>query len=480
MGDMMKVLAGVGAAGCVNRNFGVSEILADGKTRVKRPNIILLLADDLGYGDVGSYGCPDIKTPNIDRMAREGIRFTDAYANSPLCSPTRAAFVTGRYQQRLGYECEDYMGGGNPGLKANEHPSIAMYLKKAGYKTACYGKWNVGGVPNYTPNDHGFDHWVGLHHNFNYFTHRAQNDPNGPSRLYEDGRVIEKSGRYITDLLADLTIKYIENSGDEPFFLYVPWQAPHNPMQAPDDDPNAKILPMTPEVRRVKYIKIVENMDTQTGRIMDAIKRKGIDENTLVIFTSDNGGQKASRNLPLKGGKQDLDEGGIRVPFIMRQPGTIAQGQVTEQPTITFDVTATIVELAGATVPKEHALDGINLMPYVTGQKAPDKNRTLYWRRLTNKCRQRKFTLRARAIREGDWKYLDDAVRNAEHLYNLKEDIGETNNLIKAKLQLAARLKKKLHDWEMKVTPKEQPFFSSPPEKRRKKGGKKRKISKVK
>jgi len=430
----------------------------------KRPNIIFMLADDLGYGDLGCYGCPDIKTPNIDRMAMQGARFTDGYASSPICSPTRAAFVTGRYQQRLGNKCEYYMGAGCPGLKPEKHPSIAMYLKEAGYKTACYGKWNISGIDedDTGPNDHGFDHWVGLHHNFNYLTHASYDFVSGkwdgPPKLYEDGKPLKKPG-FITDLLADYAIKYIENSAEEPFFIYIPWQAPHYPMQAPDDDPKITDLPKKEAAEdRPIYIKIVERMDYQVGRMINALERKGIAENTLVIFTSDNGGHKASRNLPLKGFKLSLNEGGIRVPFIMYQPGTIIPGQVTEQPAITMDATATIAALAGAKVPQAHAMDGINLMPYVTGRRKPDKNRTLYWRYRVHLPNRKINKVMRKAIRQGHWKYYHDLECNEQYLYNLKQDIGEKNNLIDQKPKIAARLKKKLNNWEKQVTPKTPPL----------------------
>ena len=425
----------------------------DGAAPARRPNIIFMLADDLGYGDLTCYGGPDIKSPHIDRLAREGVRFSDAYANSPLCSPTRAAIVTGRYQQRLGYGCEDYMGGGCPGLRPDEHPTIAMYLKAAGYKTACYGKWNVGGVENITPNAHGFDHWVGLHHNFNYFTHRAERDPDGPSHLYEDGRTIDEPG-YITDLLADRAIRYIESAGPEPFFIYIPWQVPHNPLQAPDDDPGAKPHAGGPAGRHV-YVKMVERLDYQVGCIMAALKRKGIDGNTLVMLTSDNGGQRAARNLPLKGRKAQLFEGGIRVPFVMRWPGVIPEGHVTSQMAITHDVSATIVGLAGARVPKEHGLDGVDLMPYATGQRKADTGRTLFWRSQDTDCRRWTSVTRSKAIREGDWKYQHDVWRGKEYLHNLREDMAEERNLLAEQPIIAERLKKKLAAWEADVTPVE-------------------------
>ena len=441
----------------------------------KRPNIIFMLTDDLGFGDVGCYGCKDIKTPNIDKLAKEGVMFTDAYAAAPVCSPTRVAFVSGRYQQRCGHSYEDYIGAGSPGLDPKEHRTIAMYLKEAGYKTACSGKWNVGGG-EFMPPVHGFDHWIGMDHNHNYFSHLGYNHKErnwtGEQRLWENDKQVDIKG-YTTDILGNFTVKYIEeNDGKTPFFIYLPWQAPHSPLQPPDakyenaDEVASAPKGTSPEMRP-DYIKIVERLDYQIGRIMAVLKRKGLDKNTLVIFTSDNGGHRAARNLPLKGYKQDLDEGGIRVPFIMRQPGVIPFGQITSQPAITMDITATIATAAGVKIQKDRALDGIDLMPYATGKKPADINRTLYWRRRTVQFNTSTDKVRAKAIREGDWKYLNDIVRGKEHLYNLKDDIGETNNLLMEKPEIAARLKKKLEVWEAEVTPERQPLF---PESKKKQG----------
>lgn len=432
----------------------------------RRPNIIFMLADDLGYGDVGCYGCPDIRTPNMDRLAAEGVRFTDAYAAAPVCSPTRTAFVTGLYQQRLGNAFEEYMTYPAPGVDPTTHKTVAMRLKDQGYKTACYGKWNVGHTQETMPHRHGFDHWIGMCHNFDYFSHKSVDHKIGkylgPLGLYENGEPKQIEG-YITDVLGDLTVDYIENAdANTPFFIYVPWQAPHGPMQPPDADPDELFPHQSPQPEdRPAYIKIVERLDYQIGRIMDALKRKGIDENTLVILSSDNGGCRAARNFPLKGRKQGLEEGGIRVPTLMRRPGQIPAGRVSAQPAITMDITATILAAAGIDIAQIDPLDGIDLLPHATGQKQPDLDRTLYWRRRVVRFGKDPINrIHARAIRQGDWKYHDAVHRKEEELYNLKDDIGETKNLIEQHPEITARLKKKLEAWEAEVTPPGPPLFS--------------------
>jgi len=457
--DFLKV-GSIGTAALVST--GCANQIQQAMPNVKRkPNVIFMLADDLGYGDMSCYGAPDVKTPNLDRIAREGIRFTDAYANGPLCSPTRVAFLTGRYQQRLGHSYEDYLWHGSPGIDPNKTPTIAVYLKDAGYKTACYGKWNAGHQQDTMPHKHGFEHWIGITENCNYFTHRGLNPKEkswmGGTLFFENGKPYEREG-YFTDIIGDIVTDYIDKSDNKPFFLYLPWQAPHGPLQGPDEYEDRNDLSkvgykITPEDRPVN-IKIIERLDYQVGRIMQALKHKGIDDNTLVIFTSDNGGHKAGRNLPLRGGKQDVYEGGLRVPMIARWPGTIPAGQTTNQMAITMDITATIMAVTGASPKEKFPLDGIDLMPFLTGQKKPDPNRTLYWRRRDFRFIKKKDVVRSVAIRKGNWKYLRHFPANIEALFNLRDDIGEKNNLIAKEPDIAAGLRKQLETWEQQVTPK--------------------------
>ncbi|MDQ3623995.1 MAG: sulfatase-like hydrolase/transferase [Verrucomicrobiota bacterium] len=420
-----------------------------------KPNLIFILADDLGYGDLGLYGCPDIRTPVLDRMAREGIWFTDAYASGPLCSPTRAAFVTGRYQQRLGNHFEDFVGGGAPGLDATKHVTIAQSLKQAGYRTACFGKWNLaGGLDQekfeYSPMAHGFDSWIGAHVNHDFHTHRRERT--GEPDFWKNGKPFTATG-YTDDLLTDYTLDFIEESGDRPFIIYLAYLIPHNPLQAPDDPA------IQPPGHRPTYVKMVERQDHNVGRVLDGLRRRGLDKNTLVIFTSDNGGQVAARNLPLSGRKAQLLEGGIRVPFIMWWPGVIPGGQKMEQLAITMDATVTMLTAAGVSARADQPMDGIDLMPVATG-KSPAAARTLYFRSRNVDFRQRTNEIDSMAIREGDWKLY--IRRGAERLYHLKKDIAEQNDLRREQPELAARLKARLEAWEKEVTPAETPFPARP------------------
>jgi arylsulfatase A len=411
----------------------------------RKTNVVILLADDLGYGDLSGYGCPDIKTPVLDRLAAEGTRFTNAYAAGALCSPTRVALLTGQYQQRSGNSYEDYMGGGFPGLDAKQRQTIAMPLKQAGYATAIFGKWNVSGgnneeSPEVLPGAHGFDHWLGVHANHNQHTHVREKQPK--MDLWENGKPIVRSG-YTDDLLTDDAVAYIAAHKTQPFFLYVPFLSPHNPLQT-HDDPTVH-----PVSTRAIYGKMVEHLDTNIGRILTAIKEAGLDENTLVMFTSDNGGQQAARNLPCSGRKGQLLEGGIRVPLIVRQRGTVPDGATCDYPVITMDLTATAWAAAKVTLPKQ-PLDGVDLMPIVRGQ-APTEPRTLYFRLRAVDMRAKSNEISARAIREGDWKIYWRGKK--PQLFNLRKDIAEKENLADQNPQLVQRLVKKLEAWEQAVTP---------------------------
>lgn len=429
----------------------------------KKPNVIVLFADDLGYGDLGVQGSTDVATPNLDRLAAEGVRFTDGYANAPVCSPSRVAIMTGRYQQHFGYHAEDYMGGGSPPIPPGEVPTIANYLSARGYRTACYGKWNISGEEHISAHHYGFDHFVGLHHNINYFTHRSfsheNQDYSGPLGLYENDGILETEG-YLDDVIADYTIKFIEENaaGAAPFFVYVPWQGPHAPAQAPSDPPDAEAVNSAAAEFRDTYIEIIENLDKQAGRIIDTVDRLGIAEETLIVFLSDNGGHRASDNTPLRGFKQDLFEGGVRVPFILRWTGTLPEGAVNDVPVTSLDVAATAAALAGASVPEEHALDGTNLIPIALGKESPH-DRPLFFRRMTTNNHNNTTSVRARSVRVGPWKYLDDVVRGNQYLFNLAEDIGETTNLRLEKPDKFEELQALLTAWEEEVTP-EQPHFT--------------------
>jgi arylsulfatase A len=411
----------------------------------RQPNIVILLADDLGYGDLGVYDCPDIRTPVLDRLAVEGTRFSNGYAAGALCSPTRVALLTGQYQQRCGNSYEDYMGGGFPGLDSVKRETIAMPLKRAGYATAVFGKWNVSGgtheeEPAFLPAAHGFDHWLGVHANHNQHTHQREKQPKAD--LWENGRPIERAG-YTDDLLTDDALDWIRLHAEQPFFLYLAFLSPHNPLQTHDDP---KVHP--PSTRSI-YVKMVEHLDYNIGRVLATLKSAGLERDTFVMFTSDNGGQQAARNLPCSGRKGQLVEGGIRVPLILRQPGTIPDAAVCDYPAITMDLTATAWAAAKVKLPRQ-PIDGIDLLPVTRGQ-LPSDPRTLYFRLRAVDIRQKLNEVAARAVREGDWK-LYWRGRNPQ-LYDLREDIGEKQNLANRHPDVLARLVRKLETWEAAVTP---------------------------
>jgi arylsulfatase A len=418
----------------------------------RTPNVVVLLADDLGYGDLTCYGCPDARTPNLDRMASEGAKFTDAYASAPVCSPTRVALLTGQYQQRQGNAFEAYLGGGSPGLDGTKQKTLAALLKGVGYETVLLGKWNVSGSeggreennPAVLPTAHGFAHWICVHHNHDQHTHRREKSD--VYDLWQDGKRLDRAG-FTDDFLTDDAVAFITKPRQTPFFLYLPFLSPHNPLQT-HDDPKRH-----PNGDRATYVKMVERLDHNVGRVLDAIRRAGIANETLVIFTSDNGGQIAGRNLPLSGRKLQLLEGGIRVPLLVWQPGTVTPGRVIEYPVITMDITATALAVAAAKVPDGQTLDGIDLTPLVTGNVSPEP-RTLFWRSRKINHRARTNEVDARAVRDADWKLYWRG--NKPKLFNLRNDVAESRDLSAERPALVETLAAKLAAWEKQVSPQEE------------------------
>jgi arylsulfatase A-like enzyme len=430
------------------------------RSRAGKPNIVFILADDLGYGDLGCYGRQDIKTPVIDRIAAEGVRFTQYYANGPECTPTRTAFLTGRYQHRVGgLECA--IGTGNVGRYDDairlrkthdlglpvKETSIARMLKDAGYATAITGKWHLGYEPKFAPHLHGFDHaFYCIGGGMDYFHYL---DTVAGYNLFLNGNPIRREGHF-TDLATDEAIKFIDKHADEPFFLYVPYTAPHSPFQGPDDyrpDP----LPLDsllwnqgkapPDV----YIAMIEHVDKCIGRILKKLDEKVLAENTVIIFSSDNGGTGSARNAPLSKIKGTTFEGGIRVPAMARWPGTIPRGTISNQACITMDFSASIVRIAGAKAPPGREFDGIDILKLVeTG--GPPQKRTLFWR-------GRRGERTRWAVRDGDMKYIrsTDGSRSEEYLFDLREDTSETRDLLEKRPEEVKRLKALLADWEKKV-----------------------------
>ncbi len=410
-----------------------------------RPNVVLIITDDLGWADIGAYGATDIHTPNLDVLASEGIRLTDFYANGVTCSPTRAALISGRYQQRYGIEnpLPNPSRGADRGLPATGR-SLPQLLKNHGYATALVGKWHLGYEPEVSPNAHGFDYFFGLKAGYHdYYTHH---NGDGELDLWENDRPIDQQG-YTTDLIAEHAARFIEEHKSGPFFVDVAFTAPHWPYQSPDKPSvapnNARhVFPQDLETsRREDYIAMVEHLDQAIGRLLSSIDQAGVANDTIVIFTNDNGGEWLSSSAPFFGRKWTVFEGGIRVPAIVRWPGRIPAGKVSDQVGITMDLTASILAITGAPVPAETGLEGTNLFPVWEG-KQPEFERTLFWRTGEGSNRQA-------AVRRGDWKILIDDHHT--YVFNVRTDLSERNDLAKFRQDIAQQLRPLLATWEESV-----------------------------
>ena len=407
-----------------------------------QPNFLFILADDLGYGDLGCYGAPDIQTPHLDQLAAEGIRFTDFYSNGAVCSPTRIAFLTGRYHQRSGMENALYYQETGRGLPIGPS-TIGHRLQEAGYATGLSGKWHVGYDLERQPLSQGFDHFFGLlGGNHHYFQHM---DRIGVPDLWQGAEPVEREG-YTTDLITEDAVTFLEENRDRPFFLYLSHAAPHFPWQGPNDAEK----PVEPKKKswqtgdRATYIAMVERMDEGIGRVLEILEELDLAEHTLVVFTSDNGGHTHSRNAPLNGDKSTLWEGGIRVPCLVRWPARLSAGVVSSQVGITMDWHATFLSAAGIEG-TDPALEGIDLLPLLS-EGAAKKKRTLFWRTRPGPVR-RKVPL-SRAARVGDWKYFERPDDLGPALFDLASDPGESRNLIGTHPDLAERLSQQLDRWE--------------------------------
>jgi arylsulfatase A-like enzyme len=412
-----------------------------------KPNVVLIVADDLGYGDLSSYGAPDIKTPNLDRLAKDGVRLTDYYANAPVCTPTRAALITGRYQQRVGLERPLGTEAANwieQGLAATGR-SFPQLMKSAGYATGLIGKWHLGFKPEYHPNRHGFDYfWGYLAGYIDWYAH-VRGD--GAPDLWENDRALTLDG-YFNDEVTKRSEKFIAEHSRSPFFLEVALGQPHWPFQsprrasvAPRKNSTMFMQPADPNPgTRADYAAIVEDMDAGIGKILAAIERAGLAKNTIVIFISDNGGEFLSRNAPFFHRKDTVWEGGIRVPAILRWPGVLPAGKVSSQMAITMDLTRTILGLAGAEFANAR-LEGIDLLPLLKSS-APATDRTFFWRAVYPGRQQR-------AVRSGPWKAILDG--GAQMLFDVTRDPGERHDVAHEHPELFARLKSQIEAWEKDV-----------------------------
>lgn len=412
-----------------------------------RPNIVLIITDDVGYGDLGSYGAPDIKTPNIDGLAKAGVKLTHFYANGSSCTPTRAGLITGRYQSRvmldrpLSHASTD---DGKLGLPATGR-SLPRLLKNAGYATGLIGKWHLGYQPQFSPLIHGFDEFFGFKAGYIDYWHHVDNG--GAPDLFENDTPVTADG-YMTDLITQRSVKFIGAHARAPFFLEVAYNAAHWPYQDPDRPSRAidnarHVLAWDENTNtRADYVKIMERADRGVGAILAALDRHNLSSNTLVIFTNDNGGEWLSRNAPFFNRKFSLFEGGIRVPAIMRWPGKLPAGVVSTQVGITMDLTATILAISGATVPADAKLEGINLMPHLA-KNAATVPRTLFWRVAT-------VGLNQRAVRDDNWKLILEGPARL-HLFDVVKDPGERDDVAAANPAVVRKLRQQILAWEKDV-----------------------------
>ena len=417
-----------------------------------RPNIVVFFMDDLGYSELRSDGALDVETPNLDRFAREGVRLTHCYAAAPVCTPTRAAFMTGRYQHRVGVESviADSRGNGDQGLSAEE-PTLPRYLREAGYATGLIGKWHLGSRPEFHPNRHGFDEFFGfLGGAVDYYSHLGED---GKHDLYENGEPVHVD-RYLTDEITARAVAFINRHAAKPFFLDVAYNATHWPFQPPDMNPPPPHPPGSSgdvvrtwgsEGTRRDYVRMLERADEGIGRILATLDRHGLRENTLVIFASDNGGEWLSRNEPLFHRKGSLWEGGLRVPCILRWPAQLPSKRTSAQPAITMDLTATILAAASVKPRDDRPLDGIDLVPLLE-TKGSVLERTFYWRGTNAGTRDR-------AVREGRWKYINSSPLFPGFLFDVVADPGERNDLAARHPEVLRRLEAQHREWAKSVQP---------------------------
>lgn len=407
----------------------------------KKPNFIFILADDLGYADLGCTGARAPVSRNLDRMAAEGLRFTQGYSNSPVCSPTRFALATGRWQYRLRGAAEEPLTGRWRGDKViglpPEHPTLPSLLRDAGYATALIGKWHLGYAPHFGPLKSGYQAFFGpMAGGVDYFSHV---DRAGNHDLWENDQRVERKG-YLTDLLSDRAVEFIDtHPGNVPFLLSLHYTAPHWPWETREDQGESKrigkAISHTDGGSLDTYHRMIQQMDEGIGRVLSALEARGMADNTLVVFTSDNGGERFSDNWPFVGQKMDLLEGGIRVPLIARWPTQIAAGRVSDVPAITMDWTATMLAAAGVASHPDYPLDGMSLLPLFKDMEWHPQ-RDLFWRM---------HYRGQRAVRSGSWKYLH--MNGHDYLFDLSRDERERANLAKREPNRLAELSERWEQW---------------------------------
>jgi arylsulfatase A-like enzyme len=422
-------LAGVGAAGLLSGCLFAAEPAA----KPRKPNVVVIISDDQGYADVGFQGCKDIPTPNIDSLAQNGVRFTSGYVSCPVCSPTRAGVNTGRYQQRFGHE---FNPGPTPGAEVGlplTEITLADMMKAAGYATGMVGKWHLGMEPKFHPLKRGFDEFFGFLGGAHPYLNLR---PQGPNPILRGTQPVREQ-EYLTDAFAREAVAFIDRHQKEPFYLYLTFNAVHNPLEAPK-----KYLDRFPNIaapKRRTYAAMLAAMDDGIGAVLKKLREAGIEDNTLILFFSDNGGPpqaNASSNGPLRASKGTVYEGGVRVPFLLQWKAQVPAGKSYDHPVISLDVLPTAVAAAGGALPTDRVIDGVNLLPYVKGEKATPPHDALFWRMGQQS-----------AVRKGNWKLVK--IRDqAPELYDLSNDIGEKTNLAAQKPEVLKELGDALAKWE--------------------------------
>ncbi|QNN25247.1 sulfatase-like hydrolase/transferase [Planctomycetales bacterium ZRK34] len=409
----------------------------------RKPNVIVILADDLGFADVGFHGCKDIPTPHLDRLAASGVRCTNGYVSHSFCSPTRAGLMTGRYQQRFGHENNPAHEPDNLslGLPVDE-TLLPKAIKPAGYVSGIIGKWHLGAAPPFHPLARGFDEQYGFTGGgHQYFAKQLiDRDSHYRSHIERNGKREPTTG-YLTTLFSEEAAAFITRHKDDPFFLYLAYNAPHTPLQAPPEYIE-RCKHIDDDKRRV-YGAMVCALDDGVGLVLDTLNKLDLDDDTLIFFLSDNGGPDTvthASNAPLRGRKGQVYEGGIHVPFVVRWTGKLPAGAVYEQPVSSLDIFVTTLALTGAPAPPK-PLDGVNLMPYLLGQAKGAPHERLFWRQGGGQ---------AYAVREGVDKYLHIRGHDPE-FYQLDSDLAEHHNVITSQADAADALQRKLDAWNSQL-----------------------------
>ena len=426
----------------------ILNLFSCGTSNNKPPNVIVIISDDQGYADVGFHGSNEIFTPNIDRIAKNGVVFSEGYVSYAVCSPSRAGLITGRYQNRFGYSRNILLAPNDSlmGLPLSEQ-TLPDVLNNVDYKTKAIGKWHLGAHKSLVPEKRGFDEFFGFliggHRYFpedltlNDLTEARRQMDGYITKIYDNGKRINTK-KYLTEELSDNAVKFIEDNSDNPFFLYLSYNAPHTPLQA-----RTKDLERNKHIdieKRQTYAAMVSSMDDGIGLILDKLEQKNIFENTIVFFFSDNGGVEwynFSDNGPLRGIKGDFFEGGIRVPFAMQWPNKIEPGTIYDKPIIALDIFATVVSAAKAEKHIKNEIDGVNLIPYLSGNKPGSPHEYLYWKNPDKDID---------VIRDDRYKYL--RIKNDEYIFDLKNDISEESNIIDLSKPIYDRLKSQFKLWE--------------------------------